>query len=116
MNLQSISKWTWVTAFLAFFVVYSKKQGGYGQFLQDLENLSLEKLKTKTANIIMMIGAAIALYVISRIKAPPAVKLILNAIAFFVFGYNLFKMIDPPAGGGGGFQAKQSNYFGRNGV
>jgi hypothetical protein len=116
MNIKSLAKWSWLTVLPAFFVVYSKKAGGYGQFLTDLESLTLDKIKTKTGNIVMAVAAGAVIYAITTLKAPPTIKVIVLGLAFFVLGYNILKIVDPPmAGMQGGYRAPTTSlYYGRS--
>jgi hypothetical protein len=112
--MKMIQKWIWLVVAIPYFIVYSKKTGGFGQILSDLETYTFDKLKTKVGNIVFMIVAGIILWAVMKAKMPVAAKVIIMGIMYFVFGYNLFKAIDDPRGTSTGSVAVQSSYFGRN--
>lgn len=115
--LGAVSKWIWLVALAPYYIIYSKKAGGFGQITTDLETYTLDKLKTKVGNLVMMAIAIVVLIGIRKLKLPMAAKVIIMGVAYFVFGYNLFKAIDDPRGFRQGTQTSTvstGSYFGRN--
>lgn len=77
-----------------FVLVYLPK--GIGQFLIDIQNLTVDKLQARWQNIAVAVGAAMVMVLLKKINMPPAVKAVVLLVLYFVIGYNLAKVIDPP--------------------
>jgi len=115
MNIiQLAQKWSWLAGILAFYMVYKDKAGGIQQFIVDLQTMSLDKLKTKVPNLIMVGIATMILFGLQKLKLPPVAKLGIALVAVYLFGHNLARTIDPPNSGFSTGTQAHGSYFGRN--
>jgi hypothetical protein len=94
-----VRKFSPIMMLVAFVLVYLPK--GFGQFLVDIQGLTIDKLQAKWQNIAMAIGAGIVMVLLKKVNMPPAVKAVIMLALYFVIGYNLAKVIDPPGSGYG---------------
>lgn len=81
---------------VAFVLVYLPK--GFGQFLVDIQNLTIDKLQSKWQNIAMAAGAAVVMMMIKKLSMPAEIKTVAMFALYFIIGYNIAKTIDPPGG------------------
>lgn len=91
-----VKKFSPLAMLAAFVLVYLPK--GFGQFLVDIQNLTIDKLQAKWQNIAMAIGAGVVLMLVKRLKLGPEMTAIVSLALYFVIGYNIAKVIDPPGG------------------
>lgn len=89
-----VKKFSPLAMLAAFVLVYLPK--GFGQFLVDIQSLTIDKLQAKWQNIAMAIGAGVVLMLVKRLKLGPEMTAIVSLVLYFVIGYNIAKVIDPP--------------------
>jgi hypothetical protein len=96
-----VRKFSPIMILVAFVLVYLPK--GFGQLLTDIQNLTIDRLQAKWQNIAMAIGAGIVMVLLKKVNMPPAIKAVIMLVLYFVIGYNVAKVIDPPGSGYGSY-------------
>jgi hypothetical protein len=96
-----VKKFSPIMILVAFVLVYLPK--GFGQLLVDIQNLTIDRLQAKWQNIAMAIGAGIVMVLLKKVNMPPAIKAVIMLVLYFVIGYNVAKVIDPPGSGYGNY-------------
>jgi hypothetical protein len=91
--LKRFSPIAMIVGYLALY--YNGK--GFDRILPDLTGITLEKLQSKSQQLIIVAVAAVGIYVLRRVGGiPPVIKTAITVILYFVAGYNLALAIDPP--------------------
>ena len=99
-----IKKFAPVAAILGYLFVYSSSGKSWDRVITDLSTISVEKLKAKSQNILMIAAAGVGLYLLKKVKLPAAIKTFIIVLLYLFIGYNAGLVIDP-VGCGGQYEA-----------
>lgn len=95
MQLWSqMRKYAPLAAILGYLFVYMNK--GFDRLIPDLKGITIDKLQAKSENLIIAAGAAVGIYILTKIKMPAAFKAIVLLFLYVIIGYNVAYVIDPP--------------------
>ncbi len=92
--LAQIRKFAPLAVLAGYATPYASK--GWDRIIVDLQTISFEKLQAKWQNAVIAVVALIAVYFVKKLKMPPAMKVIAEIGLYYVAGYNMAMVIDPP--------------------
>ncbi len=94
MVLAQLRKFAPLAAIAGYATPYASK--GWERIIVDLQTISFEKLQAKWQNAAIAAGALIAIHFVKKLKMPPAMKVLAEVALYYVAGYNVAMVVDPP--------------------
>jgi hypothetical protein len=97
--LSQIRKFAPLAAVAGYATPYATK--GWDRIIVDLQTISVEKLQAKWHNAAIAVAAYVAIHFIKKMKMPPAMKVLAEVALYYVMGYQVAMIVDPPYPRGG---------------
>jgi hypothetical protein len=97
--LSQLRKFAPFAAIAGYATPYATK--GWDRIIVDLQTISVEKLQAKWHNAAIAVAAYVAIHFVKKMKMPPAMKVVAEIALYYVIGYQVAMIVDPPYPRGG---------------
>lgn len=92
--MTELRKFAPIAVIAGYATPYASK--GWDRIIVDLQTISFEKLQAKWHNAAIAAGAYVGIYFLKKVKMPAPMKVIAEIALYYVIGYNLAMIVDPP--------------------